>query len=409
MYINQEDFAPSDESATDFWEGKLSPRALAAVKRKGGSRTILERAVENEIAALIELARAELDLASTDAVYRMLAKNPDLVQVVRDRAEGPAQGIFALLPLNDYGAALVASGQFDGTQPDPAWIVAPGEHPAALYEWLFFGPNLYFRTLHAIGELYQMLAPQGCAVFSRGSTEVSAKLLLKLGFMPAPSLYPQARADMVVLVPSIRSETLPSPRKHTEIRLARTFEDLAHVYSIRSAVYLAEQFPLYAEEFDGNDFCATHLIGYVDGDPAGAVRLRYFADFAKCERLAVKMEYRTSRLAFRLIKEATAHVRKKGYTRVYGHASDEVAPFWRMMGARDMPGRPKFRFANIEYREMLAEFEPDPLAIKLGVPPLMTIRPEGRWDMPGALDWSNVADDPAKKKLLAQYDSVRNR
>jgi len=184
---------------------------------------------------------------------------------------------------------------------------------------------------------------------------------------------------------------------------------LAHVISIRSATYLAEQFPLYAEEFDGNDFCATHLVGYIDGDPAGAIRMRYFGDFAKVERLAVKLEYRKSRLAFRLVKEAVAHVRRKGFTRVYGHASDEVAPFWRLLGAEVMEGRPEFRFANVVYREMSAELEPDPLAIKFGVQPLMSIRPEGAWDEPGALDMSNLSADSGREALLQAHSRQARR
>ncbi len=410
MYENPSDFIVNGDDNGGFWQGMLAPRAISAIHRAARQETILEPANEAEIAHLIENARAALNLASNEAVYRMLGKNGTLVQVIRDRAGGAALGIFAYLPLNEYGAALVAAGEFDGTSPDPAWITSPGEQPAALYEWLFYGPGLYFRTLPAIGRLYRALAPRRCMLFSKGSTDVSAQLLLQLGFMPASSLYPRAPDGMVALPPpAAHGNTTAKASKQIEIRLARSFEDLAHVYSIRSAVYLAEQFPLYAEEFDGNDFCGTHIIGYIDGDPAGAVRLRYFADFAKCERLAVKMEYRTSRLAFRLIKAATEHVRKKGYTRVYGHASDEVVKFWQMMGARDLAGRPKFRFANVEYREMLAEFEPDPLAIKLGVPPLMTIRPEGAWDEPGALDWSNVTFDTQRQQLMSEFDSVRNR
>ena len=44
-----------------------------------------------------------------------------------------------------------------------------------------------------------------------------------------------------------------------EIRIARSFDDLLMVYSVRSAVYIAEQECPFAEEFDGNDHCATHF------------------------------------------------------------------------------------------------------------------------------------------------------
>ncbi len=54
----------------------------------------------------------------------------------------------------------------------------------------------------------------------------------------------------------------------------------------------------YEEEFDGNDFSSTHLLGYVGDEPAGCLRIRYFASFAKIERLAVRHEFRHTRLAF---------------------------------------------------------------------------------------------------------------
>ena len=72
-----------------------------------------------------------------------------------------------------------------------------------------------------------------------------------------------------------------------DIRIARSFDDLLMVYSVRSAVYIAEQECPFAEEFDGNDHCATHLIGFIKGEPAGCMRVRFFHDFAKIERLAV--------------------------------------------------------------------------------------------------------------------------
>src|SRR3984893_6510644 len=59
-----------------------------------------------------------------------------------------------------------------------------------------------------------------------------------------------------------------------EVRIARSFDDLLMVYSVRSAVYIAEQECPFAEEFDGNDHCATHFIGFIKGAPAGCIRAR---------------------------------------------------------------------------------------------------------------------------------------
>lgn len=384
-----------------FWDGLLNDRAKAAIAKASAGATRLDLAKEDEALAMFARASAELTLANEAAIRRMLQKNSRLVHIIRNRDGGPAIGLFACLPLNEFGAASIANGQFDGANPDPAWIVRDGEPAVAIYEWLFFGPGLYLKTLPAIGRLYRSFSAENCPIFSRGSTDISARILVKLGYLDASTVYPNAQKGFAVVLPRSNDAWRTMLKgKRTEIRQVRSFEELAHVISIRSATYLAEQFPLYSEEFDGNDFCATHLVGYIDGDPAGAVRMRYFGDFAKVERLAVKLEYRKSRLAFQLVKAAVAHVRRKGFTRVYGHASSEIAPFWKLMGASEMENRKPFRFANIEYHEMGAELEPDPLAIRYGAAPMVTIRPEGLWDEPGALDWSNILSDPMRAELM---------
>ena len=79
--------------------------------------------------------------------------------------------------------------------------------------------------------------------------------------------------------------------RRAEVRIARTFDDILMVYSVRSAVYIAEQECPFAEEFDGNDLCATHFIGFIKGEPAGCIRVRFFHDFVKLERLAVLKQF----------------------------------------------------------------------------------------------------------------------
>src|SRR5919199_5987705 len=115
-----------------------------------------------------------------------------------------------------------------------------------------------------------------------------------------------------------QNSTPASAKKETTIRVARSMSDLMQVVAIRAAVYLSEQSCPYDEEFDGNDFCAMHLIGAVGGQPAACLRARFFADFAKLERLAVRAEFRKSPLAFEMVRAGIELCRKKGYTRIYG-------------------------------------------------------------------------------------------
>ena len=59
---------------------------------------------------------------------------------------------------------------------------------------------------------------------------------------------------------------------------------IAKVFAIRAAVFMSEQDCPYEEEFDGNDFAAaTHILGFVNGEAAAVLRVRFFADFAKID------------------------------------------------------------------------------------------------------------------------------
>jgi predicted GNAT family N-acyltransferase len=172
------------------------------------------------------------------------------------------------------------------------------------------------------------------------------------------------------------------------IRVASSMTDLMQVIAIRAAAFLAEQTCPYGEEFEGNDFCAMHLIGSIDNEPAGCMRIRFFADFAKLERLAVRSEFRRSRLAFDIVRTGIKVCRQKGYTRIYGHAQDRLVPFWSRFGARPMrPGRP-LTFSDYSYTEMLLVTERDPEALSLASDPYVLIRLEGRWNEPSPLERS---------------------
>jgi hypothetical protein len=80
---------------------------------------------------------------------------------------------------------------------------------------------------------------------------------------------------------------------------------------------------------------------------------------------------------------------------------------WREFGFEPIPGRPAFRFANIDYVEILRELEPDANAVRLGVPAMMTTRPEGAWDEPGPLDLSILNADPQRLALIARHTRFR--
>jgi predicted GNAT family N-acyltransferase len=175
-----------------------------------------------------------------------------------------------------------------------------------------------------------------------------------------------------------------------EVRVARTMDDLLMVYSIRSAVYIAEQDCPFAEEFDGNDHCATHFLAFTADEPAGCLRARFFADFVKLERLAVRKPFRRSTIAFELVRCGIDFARRKGFRRIYGHAREGLEPFWARFGAKPIAGREEFLFSDHRYTEMTIDLEPKPDAITLAEGPMTILRPEGDWDREGVLEFSRT-------------------
>jgi predicted GNAT family N-acyltransferase len=172
--------------------------------------------------------------------------------------------------------------------------------------------------------------------------------------------------------------------------VARTLDDLMRVVTIRALVYMGDQVCPFDEEFDGNDFAgATHLLLFHDREPIGVVRLRWFAGFAKLERLAIRAEYRGGAGLMLLAKAAFRHAEHKGYKRLMGHAQARLVPFWtRYFRGRLRADRRPFSFSGYEYVEMEFDLSPPEDAVTIDSDPLVLLRPEGEWDRPGVLDRS---------------------
>ncbi len=185
-------------------------------------------------------------------------------------------------------------------------------------------------------------------------------------------------------------EAVDPGQPRLEVVVARTLEDLMQVVAVRSLVYMGEQGCPYEEEYDGNDFAgATHLILRSGAEPVGVLRLRWFADFAKLERLAIRREYRGLPALMKLARAAFALAARKGYRRLMGHADPRIVAFWkRCFHGRERPGRAGVAFSDHAYVELEFDIAPPSNAITIDASPQVLLRPEGDWDRPGVLDRS---------------------
>lgn len=186
--------------------------------------------------------------------------------------------------------------------------------------------------------------------------------------------------------PESDSHAIPN-RPATAVKIARNMEELMQAFAVRAAVFMSEQRCPYAEEFDGNDFTATQILGLINDEPAATIRVRYFAGFAKPERLAVRREFRKTGIAADVIEFAVELCRQKGYAKLYGHAQERLVPFWKRFGFAEM-ARPDFVFSDHKYIAIERDLDPLPEALTMNDDPMILIRPEGDWGKQGVLDFS---------------------
>jgi predicted GNAT family N-acyltransferase len=353
---------------------------------------------------LIATASADLaGLAGKEAVARIVSHNPDTLWGIAHRAgynaDDPVpEGFIAFLMLNTEGVRQLIAGTFDASAPDLALLCGQHQRPAGVYVWAMWARNNLVPGIPlAIDKLW---APQyrDADLYARAVTQDGKRLLETMGFEPGASFDGETNPGLHCLVRSPRRRALANPpydRYHGDgqpgeiaITVVRSIEDMMRIVSLRSAVYIAEQECPYLEEFDGNDFSCTHLLAYLGNEPIGCLRIRFFADFAKIERLAVRKEFRKIGATKPLIEAAIDLCKAKGYQRLYGHAARHVVKFWEQFGFSVRPGAQEFVFSDFEYIEMEMITERRPTAVTIGVDPYLTIRPEGQWHKPGILELS---------------------
>ncbi len=87
------------------------------------------------------------------------------------------------------------------------------------------------------------------------------------------------------------------------VKIAVT-EDLRTCQALRRTVFIEEQNVPEADEVDGRDAGAVHLLARVDGRPVGTARLLVSGDSGKIGRVCVLAEMRGKGIGARLIEAA---------------------------------------------------------------------------------------------------------
>jgi predicted GNAT family N-acyltransferase len=393
---------------------RLDDPAILALAR----RLVVFNVAGDQIAALMDRARKAIPmLTSAEVVQRVASYNPDCFWAIAHRdnfdINAPAgEGYVAFLPLKKLGLRQLLDGTMDRRNPPLSLLSAQHEKPAGIYVWHVYAPgNLAAGAPLVMQKMWGPLC-HDVDVYSWSINGEAARFVEHMGFRLAPriagSTAPQfhlfcrakrrhqetsLRAVQGSHVPHQRIRqpyvaTPPTLEPQISVRVARTIDDFLRAAVIRGAVFIGEQRCPYEEEFDGNDFTATHLIGLVGDEPAGCLRIRYFSDFAKLERLVVRKEFRSSGLARRLVEAGVEFCCTKGYTRMCTYAQKRLIGFWGKCGFTMSDPARELVFSDFDYVEMTfdAIHAADPVSMETD--PYVLIRPEGSWHEPGILERS---------------------
>ena len=310
-------------------------------------------------------------------------------------------GFFAYLPLNEAGNAALKAEKLDGRNPNLAFLSKPGEDPVTLYLWAMVTPGLgnvgFALNARAMGpDLFERtpivgwISTQSALDAVKRSSKTKEYADAKIGSTFAITFPEHYRAQMrtMPIIEGKRPSGRKASRPKLEALLVSTPDQMAKVLAIRASVFMIEQNCPYDEEFDGNDYAGAHVLGLVGGEPAAVMRIRYFAQFVKLERLAVLPRYRRTLIAKHVVEHGLDICRRKGYRKMYGQSQTRLVSFWQRFGFKQMSKDKRLVFSDHEYVEIAGEIAPHHDPITMDSDPLVLIRPEGDWDKPGVLDLS---------------------
>lgn len=136
-----------------------------------------------------------------------------------------------------------------------------------------------------------------------------------------------------------------------DVRRATTPTECDDALTVRYEVFVDEQGVPEHRELDGRDDEATHFVGYDDGAPVGAARLReYDETTGKVERVAVVGRYRGDGHGRELMDVVESTARDRGYESLLLHAQVPVIGFYERLGYEVTSET--FDDAGIPHREM---------------------------------------------------------
>jgi len=184
-----------------------------------------------------------------------------------------------------------------------------------------------------------------------------------------------------------------------KVELATSEELYKAVKAVRKQVFVKEQGIPEDKEFDGNDFCSAHVVAYIQKRhrklPIGTMRIRFFSDFAKFERMAVTRNFRKTNVSENIMQYGFDYVAQKGYRKVYGMCKQELLSRWQRSGYHKIEGADKIEQNGMTLIPICRDIPQNARALTMISNPSLLTAKEGHW-----------YDAPQKEKDSSKIETV---
>ena len=182
-----------------------------------------------------------------------------------------------------------------------------------------------------------------------------------------------------------------------EIDVVRNLSDFMKSLDLRRTVFVKNGGVPESEEFDGNDFTATHFLAKVGGKPAATCRMRYFGDFVRLERACVAPEFAHLHLFASVWDFVKNFAEEKGFKTGYCLCEKEYLPHWEKQGFKLIKSATPLKIGQRTLYPVLYRFNPPKDAVQLNSNPEYMVAPEGKWPTS-----SSVATAAIRKKRIGR-------
>lgn len=136
-------------------------------------------------------------------------------------------------------------------------------------------------------------------------------------------------------------------KSETTVSMVKSMEEMQQAYDIRRQVFVIEGQESEEIEFDGNDFCAAHLLAHWNGEPVATMRMRIVSGNEGgtiiWERMAILKDARERNpWIFRALMNSARHYTDlMGLKNVIGIVENpKLMRFWRIYGGKETGEEP---------------------------------------------------------------------